>query len=541
MNSKFHNLFKLMAVILSMTFIACSSEDEENIVAVTQITVSPASLVLNVGETEDLEATILPEEASHVSVTWSSSDEKVAAVSQNGTVTGVSEGNAAITVSAGGKSATCQVTIATETIEVESIEISPSALTMTEKGETVQLTAEITPENATDPQVIWASSDEMVATVTSEGLVTAVAEGKATITATAGEKTASCEVTVSISIAEIEGNKATIDLTDATSEQVIQSVSEASAAGVTHFVIIGNYAALDFANANPFDGIAIEMLDLSGVSGWPSVGGQPGMPEKAFYKHELIQEIILPEEVKTVGEYAFYKCTALKKVTAPGIETLTNYAFQYCTALESVDMTQVKNIEKCVFFETALKEANFPQTTIIGAMSFYHCTSLISVNMPELVTLGEATKGDQTKRTGAAMFYGCTSLENISLPKAVTIGDEAFNGCKTLKEVNLPEATNFGIAVFSYCNALTEIALPKANFFSQDVFTNCPALTTLKLTYPGSITVDSSTFGPVNSQTKNIDLTLNTSNKYQIQAIDGPHGFTYQWKNHQWKSITCIP
>lgn len=160
MNSKFHNLFKLMTVILSMTFIACSSEDEENVVAVTQITVSPASLVLNVGETEDLEATILPEEASHVSVTWSSSDDKVAAVSQNGTVTGVSEGNAVITASAGGKSATCQVTIATETTEVESIEISPSALTMTERGETVQLTAEITPENATDPQVIWASSDE---------------------------------------------------------------------------------------------------------------------------------------------------------------------------------------------------------------------------------------------------------------------------------------------------------------------------------------------------------------------------------------------
>ena len=541
MKRNFCFLVKLMWIVFPLVFISCSSDDDEIekdvTVTVSKVTVSPTNLTLNIGDTQQLELTILPEEAEDTKASWSSSNTQVVTISQDGIVTAVSEGNAVITVSAGGKSATCTITVMKDVIEVESVEVSPATLVFEEIGETYQLTANVIPADATDAAIEWISSDEAVVTVTEEGLVTAMANGNATVTAVAGGKSAACEVTVSISIVEIEGDKAVFDLTGATNEQVKESVADAAANGVTQFVFEGDYAALDLENNNPLDGISIESVDLSGVTGWPSVDGKPGIPAKAFYKQTLLQEIILPQEVETIGEYAFYKCTALKKAIAPGAKTLVDFSFQSCNALESVNMPQVESIGRCVFYQTALKEVDFPKTTFIDGMSFYECKSLVKVNMPELTTLGEATFEYVQKRTGTSMFYGCTALESISLPKAVVIGDGAFSGCDVLKQVDLPVATDMGGQAFMYCDALTELSLPSAERFGQDVFTSCPALAALKLTAPVNISVDNSTFGPADSQTKNIDLTIASSNRYQVQFIDGIHP-TYKWKNHTWKSIS---
>lgn len=530
-----------MWIVFPLVFISCSSDDDEIekdvTVTVSKVTVSPTNLTLNIGDTQQLELTILPEEAEDTKASWSSSNTQVVTISQDGIVTAVSEGNAVITVSAGGKSATCTITVMKDVIEVESVEVSPATLVFEEIGETYQLTANVIPADATDAAIEWISSDEAVVTVTEEGLVTAMANGNATVTAVAGGKSAACEVTVSISIVEIEGDKAVFDLTGATNEQVKESVADAAANGVTQFVFEGDYATLDLENNNPLDGVSVELADLSGVTGWPLVDGKPGIPQKAFYKQTLLQEIILPQEVETIGEYAFYKCTALKKATAPGAKTLVNFSFQSCEALESVNMPQVESIGRCVFYQTALKEVDFPKTTFIDGMSFYECKSLVKVNMPELTTLGEATFEYVQKRTGTSMFYGCTALESISLPKAVVIGDGAFSGCDVLKQVDLPVATDMGGQAFMCCDALTELSLPSAERFGQDVFTSCPALAALKLTAPVNISVDNSTFGPANSQTKNIALTIASSNRYQVQFIDGIHP-TYKWKNHTWKSIS---
>jgi uncharacterized protein YjdB len=83
-------------------------------------------------------------------------------------------------------------------VEVESVALDQTEVTLTEAGATVQLVATVTPENATDATITWSSSDEAVATVV-DGKVTAVANGTATITVTtANGKTATCVVTVNI-------------------------------------------------------------------------------------------------------------------------------------------------------------------------------------------------------------------------------------------------------------------------------------------------------------------------------------------------------
>ena len=87
-----------------------------------------------------------------------------------------------------------------ETIAVTGVTLDKSTAKLTEKGQTVDLTATVAPENATNKNVIFETSNEKAATVDGNGKVTAVANGKATITVTTedGEKTAACEVTVEI-------------------------------------------------------------------------------------------------------------------------------------------------------------------------------------------------------------------------------------------------------------------------------------------------------------------------------------------------------
>ena len=158
------------------------------------LTAKDATLALNV--------TVLPEDAADKTVTWSTSDENVATVDANGVVTAVANGKATITATAGGFSATCEVTVA---IAVTEVSLDKSEATLTAKDATLALNVTVLPEDAADKTVTWSTSDENVATVDANGVVTAVANGTATITATAGGFSATCEVTVAIyvEVAEI--------------------------------------------------------------------------------------------------------------------------------------------------------------------------------------------------------------------------------------------------------------------------------------------------------------------------------------------------
>jgi len=152
---------------------------------------------LTKGNTLTLSATV-DDVATDKTVVWSSSDDSVASV-ENGVVTANKSGTATITVTAtNGTEDTSDDKTDTITITVTNpatgISLNKSTLTLT-VGNDETLTANVTPTDA-DGSVTWSSSDTNVATVDSNGKVTAVAAGTATITATAGNKSATCTVTV---------------------------------------------------------------------------------------------------------------------------------------------------------------------------------------------------------------------------------------------------------------------------------------------------------------------------------------------------------
>ena len=162
----------------------------------TGVTVSPETETLAVGGPNvTLNATVTPTGSTNGAVTWTSSDNTVATVNSAGVVTPVSQGTATITATTqGGLTDTAQITVVQL---VSGIVVNPSTLSLDERASET-LTATVAPVNATNPAVAWTTSNPEVATVDSNGLVTAVSKGTATITATSadGVHTNSSTVTV---------------------------------------------------------------------------------------------------------------------------------------------------------------------------------------------------------------------------------------------------------------------------------------------------------------------------------------------------------
>lgn len=175
--------------------------EPEVVVPVEAITGLAASAELNVGETLQLSASVLPENATEKTIQWSSSDDQTATVSNTGLVKAIAAGKATVTAACGGKSATCAITVIKPEEPIIDPEVPVSAVTLDVtsltllKGATYTLTASVAPDDATDKTVSWSSSDPAVVTV-ENGVVYAVAPGNAVITAKAGEIEATCAVCV---------------------------------------------------------------------------------------------------------------------------------------------------------------------------------------------------------------------------------------------------------------------------------------------------------------------------------------------------------
>lgn len=182
------------------------TEDEyENMkdIKVTSISLNQTEIAnAEVGQQIQLIATLLPDNATNKTVTWRSSNESVVTVDANGLIKIVAEGEAVITAATtdgSNLSATCKVTVPHKAILATDISLNKTEIANIEVGEMVQLLAVVLPSNADNKVVTWSSSNENIATVDANGLVTIVGDGEVIITAktTDGSNlSATCKITV---------------------------------------------------------------------------------------------------------------------------------------------------------------------------------------------------------------------------------------------------------------------------------------------------------------------------------------------------------
>lgn len=180
----------LLCIIALVPFVFCSCFDKE----VQSIELSETEVTMTVGDSLGIEAKILPEDAKTKALDWASSDTKIVTVT-DGTLKAKSAGTAVVTAKTeSGIKSSCNVTVSDK--QVTSITLSSTDVSVKE-GKKIQLSAKTQPSDAPSGVLEWSSSNEKVAIVNSDGFVTGVKSGVASITCKSENgKEASCTVTV---------------------------------------------------------------------------------------------------------------------------------------------------------------------------------------------------------------------------------------------------------------------------------------------------------------------------------------------------------
>ena len=241
---------KVTAIKAGTTVITATAKDDSGIsasctvqvtvptVKVTGITLNKTTASVVKGKTVALTATVTPTNATNKNVTWKSSNPKIAKVDEkSGVVTAVAAGTATITATAAddsGVKATCKITVTNPVVKVTKVTLNKTTASVV-KGKTLTLKATVTPTNATNKKVTWKSSNTKIATVDSNGKVTAKAAGTATITCTAADgsgKSATCKITVTnpaVKVTKLRMNKTSVDLLKGKTVQLKVTVTPSNA------------------------------------------------------------------------------------------------------------------------------------------------------------------------------------------------------------------------------------------------------------------------------------------------------------------------
>jgi len=235
-------------------------------VSTSNVSVSPSMAGIFVNATQQLTANVSPSNSTNKTVIWSSNNTTVATVNSVGLVTGVTAGNATITATSqdGNNMASSAITVISANTLVTGVSVSPTQASILVNTTQQQLTATISPLNATNKNVIWSSNNTNVATVNTVGLVTGVTAGNATITATSqdGNKIATSTITVILPISLVTGISvspaqasilvyaaqqltATVAPLNATNKNIIWSSNNTSTATVNSLGLVTGIAAGD--------------------------------------------------------------------------------------------------------------------------------------------------------------------------------------------------------------------------------------------------------------------------------------------------------
>ena len=183
------------------------------------VALSAQKVQLNVGQVYALSVCNTSAKSIEYTTQWQTSNENIVSV-QDGLLTGISEGEAEITAvttvkqengRSQQKNMTCKVVVGNFEVQTQSFTLT-SPYTTIEPGTTVSLSAQFTPDNATQTQLTWNSSDESVATV-QDGIVTAVQRGSVTITASLTDKPES-QASITLTVASVNDVVESLELSE---------------------------------------------------------------------------------------------------------------------------------------------------------------------------------------------------------------------------------------------------------------------------------------------------------------------------------------
>ena len=404
--------------------------------------------------TRNIEANVLPTNASSKTLSWSSDDNNIATVTQTGVVKGVNVGTTNITATAtdgSGVSATCKVTVNPVTIN-----LSTKTVNLQKGSEYVEQTATVLPENYEHKDVVWTTSGNGVASVDKDGHITANKPGVDTLRCSLSYDShiySECRVIVyEDNVVYVGGLYYLLKgTTDENREATVTSIYG------------GKNTSLDAKNVAQYYSGTINIPETIIYDGNEYTVRKVG--SYAFNCQNELQSIYIPRTVTEVEPHAAIKAEKLNRVNVADESELVNIgeeAFKWCAGLKlfTFDGTSLKmnSIDKAAFRECiALKRFTWEgNTTVktIGHSAFYDCPALEKVlwnGKSELKTIQDYA------------FFKCISLNNFEMPNTtLSVGNSSFRYNASLTNIHLSNSLNY-IDEYAYGECgFSQITLPES-------------------------------------------------------------------------------
>jgi hypothetical protein len=219
------------------------------------------------------------------------------------------------------------------------------------------------------------------------------------------------------------------------------------------------------------------VIPLKTYDGIPVVG----IDESAFKNNSDLKEVVISNNVTTIGDFAFYNCSGLTSVALPdSTKKIGAHAFDGCDNLSFVTYSNTKYLSSAdnPYFACIKPSSQdyssytiHKDTEVIAAAAFLNCSRLTSLTIPSFVT-----------SIDDYVFQNCSSLTSITIPDSVTeIGMHAFDGCSSLSNIIIPDnVTNIDYYAFQNCSGLTRVTIgSKVDSIRGWAFTGCRSLTSL--------------------------------------------------------------
>ena len=520
--------FLVITILVFMFPVSCEKDDP--IISVTSVSISKPSLNMLEGETESLSATVLPDNANNKKTTWKSSNAEIVSVDNSGRVSAHKPGSATITVTTedGNKTASCSVTVTAKTISVTAVELDKKDLTLIE-GDTETLKATVSPADATNPEVTWESDKTDIATVDSDGKVTAVKAGTATITVSTddGAKTATCKITVQASNIPVTGislNLTTLQLTAGNSQTLTATVQPANATNKN----------ITWGSSKP----SVATVDSNGKITAVAPGNTQIIVTTEDGNHRAICNVVVPEPINQFEKDGIFY-VAKSKGSTDVLVTNKKYGVHHPDGSADNSYSGDVNINTVVEYEGV-------EYTIvgIGSRAFEGSVDLQSGHIPEGL-----------ESIGAYAFTGCSSLESLHLPSSVRLidqGNNVFAGCKNLTITIEPENKRFfmendvlyGHDIYWVCGAIWLQENKTGSLTIKDetgvIRTNATLYASIsKVVIPASVKLIESGFFNYAYDLETVELNWSIEELNKLQYFDGSITRSY-FQNLIYSDITLL-